>query len=129
VRLTICILSLHCFDQKAYALAEIAGANGTIAAANVSAAIPARVFERMSAMIFLRRLCGAGPRGNATLPGAARSLGCRWASHSLRRNTDGHSAPRACGAALHPTQFVRHEPSPAVIRADERRRTKRSDRS
>ena len=58
VRLTICILSLHCFDQKAYALAEIAGANGTIAAANVSAAIPARVFERMSAMIFLRRLCG-----------------------------------------------------------------------
>jgi hypothetical protein len=48
VRLTIfwSILSLHCFDQKAYALAEIAGANGTIAAANVSAAIPARVFER-----------------------------------------------------------------------------------
>jgi hypothetical protein len=38
------------------ALAGIAKTNRATAAANVSAAIPAHAFERMSAMIFLPRL-------------------------------------------------------------------------
>ena len=37
------------------ALAGVAKTNDTTAAANVSAAIPARIFEKVSAMIFLRR--------------------------------------------------------------------------
>jgi hypothetical protein len=40
------------------ALAGVAETNGANAAAKVSAAIPARAFKEMSAMIFLRRLCG-----------------------------------------------------------------------
>jgi hypothetical protein len=47
---------IYAFRERSDALAGVAKINGTTAAAKVSAAIPPRVIEGMSAMIFLRRL-------------------------------------------------------------------------
>jgi hypothetical protein len=82
------------------ALAGIAKTNGATAAANVSAAIPARVFKEMIAMIFLRFWVSEG--------------GIFWTTERLR-------AVLAQAALMSELDA----PSPSlVIRADERRRLK-----